>query len=156
MDASPIPRGYSWNDTSPDGIIEQDFLERLEARFEKILGRLDRATGADLAQIRLDVRELCNEVTHSDLPVPHIGVERNRLLQPDWEQAWAETGQIYWALFVHLRDLLSADHIDYLYAVFQQLVRFVAEGKTDHIRRRLGGDLREALGDGTGSAIMRL
>lgn len=147
MDAPLTVCGHSWNDTSPEGSIEKAFLDQLEAKLEGIWGGLARATAKDLTTIRLEVRRLLDEATHSDRLDRRIGVERNKLLQPDWEGDWLRSRQVYSALFCPLRGLLSERDIDYLYAAFQQLVRFVADGTTDHLRQWISGDLGVALGN---------
>lgn len=145
MDAPPFPRGYSWNDSSPEGVIEGDFLERLEARLEGLYRELIQPSASDLTKARLDARQLCAEVTHSDQP--SIGMERNRLLQPNWEQAWTQSRVVYTALFSRVNGLHPQRVVEYLYQAFCQLVRFVAEGTSAYFRNRIAGDLRGALGN---------
>jgi hypothetical protein len=105
------------------------------------------AASENLTQIRLRVRQLCNDVTHSENADRRIGVEKNKLLQPDWEATWSHDRQVYTALFLRLGEIVPGEHAEYLYEAFRQLVRFVADGKTDHIRQRIAQDLYGALGD---------
>jgi hypothetical protein len=145
MDDLPCPRGFSLANKSPDGGVDRDFLEELEARLESILR--DLAAGENLTQIRLRVKQLCNDVTHSENAERRIGVEKNKLLQPDWEATWSDSKQVYTALYFSLGRYLTVEEQGYLYEAFRQLVRLVADGKTDHIRRRIAQDLYGALGD---------
>ena len=107
-----VPRGHSLAPTSAADRFDTDFFDKLDLRLEAILHRL--AAGENLTQIRLEVRDLCNDVTHSNTD-RRLGVERNKLLQPGWKEAWSrrqpgEIGkaeEVCTALFLDLGDWLT-------------------------------------------------
>lgn len=145
MNALPFPRGFSLADNVPDGATDTDFLEWLDSQLRSVL--CDLAAGKNLTQIHHQVRQLCNKVTHGAREDHRLGVERNKLLQPGWEATWSREKQVYTALLLRLRQVLPTEQADYLYEAFRYLVALVAQGKTDHIRRRIGQELHGILGD---------
>lgn len=128
--------------------FEPNFLDGLDADLEEFCSKLDSAVGSNLTKLRIEARQLCNDVTHSDPPDHRLGVEKNRLLLPGWENTWQQSKEVHTLQFVlGLNRLLSDEQVDYLYKAVRQLVRFVVDGTTDHIRHRIADDLRGALGD---------
>lgn len=138
----PFGRGHSLACNSPTGGFTSEFFDRLDVELAAFHSKL---TGErSFAEARLDARHLCEKVTHG--PSPSIGIEKYKLLQPDWEETWRESKQVYTALFSEAGRWLTREQQEHLYQAFRQLVRFVAEGTTEYIRGALIGDLRGAVG----------
>lgn len=133
---------------SATGKIGTRFLKNLDTKLNDLHSRLaKRTTAAQLRKVHGDVRQLCNNVTHSDRSDRRVGVERNKLLQPRWKNEWRNNKAFFNALFDNLPSDVSRQQAESLQEVFIRLVKFRVEGTTDHIRKRLAVELRDAVGD---------
>jgi hypothetical protein len=132
----PLREPTRWFDT--------EFLDGVDTELLKLLEKIE--DGTPLREVHSLVADLCDSRTHSDRPDKRVGVEKNVLLMPDWRTTWQHGGDVQWMYFPSVVGLKTLNELDYLYELFRQLVRLVAEGETDVLRDEIvQGELVRAL-----------